>query len=457
MVIFHRKPAEDSGKRVITLQISSHFDFRKLKTRIKDTVGTGVTKFFRTVRFLEGERNGHMVRRSVSLAAMVCITAGTVLTAAAATKYAAVLVDDKPETVVEMTSTKTDEILKRAGVTAGANDLVALVQNTDKNKTGHDAILLVRTAKETTVTADGVTKAVTAHFGDTVADVLRTTGITVGENDAVTPPADSSVQNGMKISVRRRYNFTVTADGSTAQELGWEGTVADALKQAGVKLGTEDFPTPGPNTALQEGMKVVISRVTYRDVTSTQPIAYGTVTKKDDSMDEGTQSVLTEGRNGVKTTVTRQKLCNGKVVQSTVRKSEVTTQPVSRVVAVGTRSLGAAYASVSSDGSLRDENGSRVSYRKLYTGRCTCYCSGTTTASGLPAAYGRVAVNPNIIPYGTRLYICSPDGGLVYGYAVAADTGGAAMSGSIIADLYYPSYSQCMNIGTRTMNVYVLD
>ncbi len=46
---------------------------------------------------------------------------------------------------------------------------------------------------------------------------------------------------------------------------------------------------------------------------------------------------------------------------------------------------------------------------------------------------------------------------IVYGYAVAADTGGAAMSGNIVADLYYPSESQCENFGTRTMNVYVLN
>ena len=87
---------------------------------------------------------------------------------------------------------------------------------------------------------------------------------------------------------------------------------------------------------------------------------------------------------------------------------------------------------------------------------CSAYTGGGTTATGAPAAFGRVAVNPNVIPYGTKLYICSPDGKVVYGYAIASDTGGACMRNTIIADLYYDTLSECYQIGVRTMNVYIL-
>ena len=93
----------------------------------------------------------------------------------------------------------------------------------------------------------------------------------------------------------------------------------------------------------------------------------------------------------------------------------------------------------------------------MLTGSCSAYTGGGTTASGLPAAVGNVAVNPNVIPYGTRLYICSPDGSFVYGYAVAADTGGAFLYGDYLADLYYDTLSDCYSFGIRTMNVYILD
>ena len=53
-----------------------------------------------------------------------------------------------------------------------------------------------------------------------------------------------------------------------------------------------------------------------------------------------------------------------------------------------------------------------------------------------------MAVNPNIIPYGTLMYITSDDGSFVYGYAYAADTGTAMMEGHAFVDLYYQTYQE---------------
>ena len=57
---------------------------------------------------------------------------------------------------------------------------------------------------------------------------------------------------------------------------------------------------------------------------------------------------------------------------------------------------------------------------------------------------------------GTKLYIASPDGSVVYGYAIASDTGGALMSGRVLVDLYYNTLGECVNFGRRQMNVYIL-
>lgn len=71
------------------------------------------------------------------------------------------------------------------------------------------------------------------------------------------------------------------------------------------------------------------------------------------------------------------------------------------------------------------------------------------TAMGIPATYGVVAVDPSIIPLGTRLYIPG------YGMAIAADTGGAIVGYCI--DLCMESYSEAMDFGRRVVTVYVLD
>lgn len=71
------------------------------------------------------------------------------------------------------------------------------------------------------------------------------------------------------------------------------------------------------------------------------------------------------------------------------------------------------------------------------------------TAMGIPATYGVVAVDPDVIPLGSRVYIPG------YGVAIAADTGGAIIGYCI--DLCMESYAECMEFGRRTVTVYVLD
>ena len=68
---------------------------------------------------------------------------------------------------------------------------------------------------------------------------------------------------------------------------------------------------------------------------------------------------------------------------------------------------------------------------------------------------GTVAVDPNVIPYGTKLWIASADGKVVYGYAVAADTG-AFVGGRTFIDVYMGSYKEACLWGRRDMNIYVI-
>lgn len=93
-------------------------------------------------------------------------------------------------------------------------------------------------------------------------------------------------------------------------------------------------------------------------------------------------------------------------------------------------------------------------YNAVYTMEATAYLptdggGNGITASGMEARYGVVAVDTDVIPLGTRLYIPG------YGEAIAADTGGAINGHSI--DLCMESYSECMEFGRRDVTVYVLD
>ena len=67
------------------------------------------------------------------------------------------------------------------------------------------------------------------------------------------------------------------------------------------------------------------------------------------------------------------------------------------------------------------------------------------------------AVNPKVIPYGTKLYIKAADGSFTYGYAIAADTGTALMDGRVLVDLFFDTNQECYAFGAKKMEVYVLE
>ncbi len=393
-----------------------------------------------------------LTKRAAALTVMILITVGSVVTVAATTCNANINYNGAKKSV-QLFSTDTGDILQAAGVKVGAKDLVV---RSEAPASGGDINIVVKSAYDVKVSADSSVKTVTVHYGDTVADALEAAGVTPGSNDIVIPSRSTGVSNGMQIDVKRKYNITVTADGQTKTAVVPQGTVEEALKEAGVSLGNEDMVTPAKASAVAEGMKLTVARVTYKEVTAAQDIAYSNTNVNDSTLYKGTKKIKTAGQKGSQTVITRQKLVDGKLTDSSIVSTTVTAKPVNQVTLVGTKKKPSAIASVGADGTLVDHNGKNVDYRKVITGRCTAYTGGGSTSTGRAAAFGLVAVNPNVIPYGSKLYITSPDGRTVYGYATAADTGGGVMTGRIVADLYYPTSSQCKSFGVRNMRIYVL-
>ena len=108
-----------------------------------------------------------------------------------------------------------------------------------------------------------------------------------------------------------------------------------------------------------------------------------------------------------------------------------------------------------SGNTITTSTGEVLSYIDVLSVEATAYCGGGTTATGTPARYGAIAVDPRVIPYGTRMYIVSDDGKWIYGVATAEDCGGA-IKGNII-DLYFDSYDTCIQFGRRNCTVYILE
>ena len=103
-----------------------------------------------------------------------------------------------------------------------------------------------------------------------------------------------------------------------------------------------------------------------------------------------------------------------------------------------------------------DDNGIPTEYKYCTRGKATAYTGDPATASGRTPMPGHVAVDPNEYPYGTELYIVSADGNYVYGYCVAADTGGFVNTSNIDVDLYMDNEQMCDDWGRRDIVIYVL-
>lgn len=104
------------------------------------------------------------------------------------------------------------------------------------------------------------------------------------------------------------------------------------------------------------------------------------------------------------------------------------------------------------------ESGIPQHYTKVIEGTACAYTakSGAVTATGTTPKIGTVAVNPKIIPYGSKLFIVS-NSGYVYGYAIAEDTGGDLLNNTILVDLYMNTREDCLNFGRRNVKIYVLE
>lgn len=395
------------------------------------------------------------VKKLTALAVMIVITVSSVTTVMAATRKVTVYYNGETYTGSLTGSLETIQDTRAQLISMGLSvdeaDRISVASN---NTTGELAIHLT-SAHTVTVVADGMAKSTVVYEGQTIADALQACGVTVDSNDKLTAPTTKQVSADMVIEVTRQHAVKFTADGETKNLLVEDTTVSALLAEQGITLGKDDVVTPDLSTKITADTDVTVQRVKYEEVTAEEAIPFTETVTNDSSLPRGVTRVDVQGQDGVQKVTRRNKIVDGVVTESTVLSSTVLKEAVNQVSRVGTKDPNG-YATIESDGTVYDQNGNHVNYTKLLTGKCSAYTGGGITATGAPAAFGRVAVNPNVIPYGTKLFICSPDGKVVYGYAVASDTGGACMRNTIIADLYYDTLSECYQIGVRNMNVYIL-
>ncbi len=283
--------------------------------------------------------------------------------------------------------------------------------------------------------------------------LMNLSGIVADEGDNVHYTAYNG--NLASLNIQRAVTITVMADDQTYVTKLANATVEEALQACGIELGEHDYTEPSLHTLVDSQTPVTVHRVEYRDTVTYESIPYETeyVYTSLYYRNKRHTEVLQQGHEGTNEITSRERVVDGVVESSQVVSVEQTVAPQNTIIKAYQ-----AGAPVSPLEGPEVINGVPSTYKAVYTGRATGYsASRGRGASGLGLSYGTVAVNPNLIPYGTKLYITSADGRMVYGYAIATDTGTSLMSGTCLVDLFYETYDEALMNGVQQVNVYVID
>ena len=388
---------------------------------------------------------------SVVFAASLTMT----FTSLAATVYNVGVAGEPKVTEVHTFRKDPVRIVHSVGVPLTADDRIAVTPING----GDNSNVVVYKSGKAAVEVDGK-----AQIVDTDVNVARTianSGITLERGDEVSVDLGALAYDGMEINIDRAYDVYVE-DGDELLTYRTTGCkVGEAVYALGITLGEEDELDLPPETDLSEGDTVRVLRCTYTERTAEEEIECGTVEIKDHSLFQGQSRFITKGIPGTKEITYRDKYVGSNCVASEVVDEKVTKEPVSALKAVGTRVFSVAgktpYSNLSlPDGFELDENGVPASYKSFFDGVATAYTGDLYTASGLKPGVGHVAVDPRVIPYGTELWVASLDGQYVYGYAIAADTGGFVDGGWADMDLYMDTEEECVDFGIRGVRIYIL-
>jgi uncharacterized protein YabE (DUF348 family) len=279
---------------------------------------------------------------------------------------------------------------------------------------------------------------------DTVAELLKEQKIVLSKHDQISPRPQTAIKDKMKVGLKKAFHLTYVDGGKKQQVWVTSATVADFLSQQGIQLNTLDRVEPSlTETIAKNGVVNVIRVEKVTDVVE-EPVQFAVVTKKDESLEKGKEKTLTKGKKGLVSKQYEVLLENGKEVARKLLSEQKIAEKQDKVVAVGTK-----------DVSLQISRGEETGKEFYVTATAyTAYCNGcsgrTATGLNLRANPGMkvIAVDPRVIPLGTKVYV---EG---YGYAVAADTGGAIKGFKI--DLFMPSKADAYRWGRKKVKMKIL-
>jgi 3D (Asp-Asp-Asp) domain-containing protein/uncharacterized protein YabE (DUF348 family) len=369
-------------------------------------------------------------------------------------------------------SERIEEVLAAAGIRLAAEDRVEILPE----QAGRPGRAVVRRAVPFSL-VDGGAPTTLRAAAPTVGEALATSGVAVYPADIVQPPLGAALAPGLRVAIQRARPVTIGGPDVHLEARSRAESVGALLAEQGVPLGELDLVEPGLEAPVPAYGSVRVVRVREETEQVLIPLPFGTRQQVQAGLTPGARVRLQTGQEGVIEQTVRVRFEDGAEV-SRQTLGETRREPVEEVIGIGPAVVPAsrlaslpasapaapaprqapAPAAPAAPAPSGGPEGARRSMSMVATaydpgpastGKSPGHPAYGITASGMRAGYGVVAVDPRVIPLGTRLYIPG------YGNAIAGDTGGAIKGQRI--DLGYATYNEAIRFGRQTVTVYVLD
>lgn len=458
--------------------------------------------------FLNNEAKKNAMRNipiRIIAVVVVAVLCATSVFGATVNSYTVTIRDEDKVLTLKTSAENPNDILAQAGVSIGENDFLDL----SAFSVGRDGSITVKRAFPVKVIDAAGQEQTVMTVQSTVAQLLSEINLSVSPTDVLNYDMDEPLRPGMCVQIKSTVPVTVVVDGKATRIAAVPGSIMTTLNDAGMPLGSHDEVSPAKFELVKQGMVINVNRAKAVYRTETEEIPYSVIRVNSKTLAEGKTQKIQSGRVGQKSVVYKDIMLGDKVFTTVVVSEAVSCEPVDEKILVGTKKPadiiiskpsdpGSSNAGKPSDPSdtskpsdpadnnskpdtpappsnvsnaakgaistltppswLMIENGVPNKYRYILRGESTAYYEpkGSLTSTGKKVRLGYIAVDPREIPYGTEMYIVSADGKYVYGYCIAADTGGFIHNSDTLCDLYMSSVSACRKFGRRDVIIYVL-
>ena len=334
-------------------------------------------------------------------------------------------------------------------------------------------LLLSQTAfaQNTYVITDGDRVVVHTTSVTDPAAVLDEAGLILDQDDTYTTAVTGDGVS--EITVQRNQMVTIHYNGKQMQVAAYGETVEALLNRLNISTSGNTTVSASLDAVTYNVMELSVSRTVREVETYSVPVPHKTVYQEDPTLPAGTETVLSQGMDGQKQCTASVLYVGGEEASRIILSETVTAEPTDEIVVVGTAQtesdvpkdksddftpIGGPAAEIG-DGIITLPSGEVLTYTDVVHVLATAYTKtdegcNDITATGTYARVGAIAVDPRLIPYGTRMYILSDDGAYVYGIATAEDCGGSIKGNRV--DLYYDTTAECFQFGRRNCTIYIL-